>query len=75
MAPHAEMGVAHAGGREETVEETSLPLPPSSHAPDESRVRGQDTADLYHFFRQTQASSVGVAGQVRMRTFFSDHPD
>jgi hypothetical protein len=32
---------------------------------DESRVRGQDTADLFHFFKQAQDSSTAMAGQAR----------
>ncbi|CAL8467295.1 g6832 [Coccomyxa elongata] len=40
-----------------------LPLPPELPAENDDRVRGQDTADLLHFFKQAQATSESITTQ------------
>lgn len=54
------------GRSAEISEEPTAPFLPAAVAQTQNRVRGQDTADLYHFFKQAQASTVSITTQVRL---------
>lgn len=40
-----------------------MPPPPELPADDDGRVKGQDTAELLHFFKQAQATSSVITTQ------------
>ncbi|EIE22165.1 hypothetical protein COCSUDRAFT_42545 [Coccomyxa subellipsoidea C-169] len=51
-----------------------LPPPPELPAEDDGRVRGQDTADLLHFFKQAQATSSAITTQAQASRRVADRP-
>ena len=58
---------------------TLAPDAPSGDAPEETQtqegghIRGQDTAELFHFFKQAQARSASVGSEVSCYTGHSHH--